>query len=260
MTSVLYSMIGITLYHGSVQIDVQPDLPDQLLTLMDEYAFLLTVLSCTKLPEDEFLYVKLFLSNFCDEKSIEDCSTLHDVVDILKEKVKIHIFNIATLLACCKHFLTTVKVFVQKYDERLKEFFSNASVLAFKCELQAKVQDLQIHCVELVSLKLKDSRDDVTFWSLKKLAYYCFGNSGKALALCRIVPGCVRVSWLAPISLVPTLRAMAVQHSPEYLASLGVLELVIGLQIFPIKGLCKLLSVCIHTCEMFVYTSAFAVC
>lgn len=241
MTSVLYSMIGITLYHGPVQVDVQPDLPDHLLTLMGEYACLLTVLSCTKLPEDEFLKVKLFLSNFCDEKSIEDCSTLHDVVDILKEKLKIHIFNIATLLACCKHFLTTVKVFVQEYDERLKEFFSNESVLAFKCELQTKVQDL--NCVELVSLKLKDSRNDDTLRSLRNLAYYCFGNSDKALVLCGIGPGCVRVTWLAPISLVPTLRAMAVQHSPEYLASLGVLELVIGLQIFPIKGVCKVLSI-----------------
>ena len=53
------------------------------------------------------------------------------------------------------------------------------------------------------------------------------------------------VTWIVPASLVSTLKAKAQQLSSEYLASRGVLELVIGLRIAPNEGLCHVLFTCI---------------
>ena len=203
---------------------------------MGEYAVLLAVLSSTKLPKEDFDMLKQFLSRFCCETSIRTCSTMCDVVDILEEKLKIHMFNIDTLHACCKHFtITTENSCVERYKEQLKTFLSNTSVLGFKSSLLTEVAD--VSNVESVTLKLKDYVNNDTLNSLKHLAYYCFGNSYKALILCKIGPGCVCVTWLAPTSLVPTLRAIVKQHSQEYLSSIGVLEVVIGLRIVSNEGL-----------------------
>lgn len=233
MCSIVY--LGIIICHGSIKVKVEPDVPQQLFTLMGEYAVLLAVLSSIKLPEEDFDMLKQFLSRFCREKSIRTCSTMCGIVDILEEKLKIHMFNIDTLHACCKHFtISTVNSCVERYKQQLKTFLSNTSVLGFKSSLLTEVD---VSNVELVTLKLDDSVNDDTLESLMHLAYYCFGNSYKALILCTIGPGCVCVTWLAPTSLVPTLKAAVKQHSQKFLSSIGVLEVVIGLRIVPNEGL-----------------------
>lgn len=236
MCSIVY--LGIIICHGSIKVKVEPDVPERLFALMGEYAVLTTVLRSIELSEENFKLLKLFLSGICREKSIRTCSTMCDVVDILEENLKIHMFNIDTLHAYCKHFtISTVNTCVEHYKEQLKTFLSNTSVLGFKSSLLTKVPDVSY--LESVTLKLKDSVvvNEDTLESLKHLAYYCFGNSSKALILCKISQGCVCVTWLAPTSLVSTLKAAVQQHSQKYLSSIGVLEVVIGLRIVPNEGL-----------------------
>ena len=88
--------------------------------------------------------------------------------------------------------------------------------------------------LETIVVKLDKS---TTLKALEKLMYHFFGIHYKACIHCGTGTGCVRVTWVVPMSLVPILREKAEQLSPEYLASKGVLELVIGLRIAPHEGL-----------------------
>ena len=226
--------------HGPIQVFVKPDVPESLLSLMVKYADMLLVLRITELSSDSLHRVKLFLSDFCDEKSLRQCVTLCDVIDVLIEQLKIYIFNIESLDVSCKHFSDKIKESVQKYKQDLDKFLSNTSVKEFKSALQTQILDAST--VESVVLKLNETKSEDTLRNLKKLAYHFFGNSSKALVQCGLGPGCVRITWLVPVSLVPTLRAMAERHSRDYLSKQGVLELVIGYwQIFPHQGLFFLL-------------------
>ena len=221
--------------HGPIQVLVNPAVPEGLFPLMVEYADMLVTLRNTKLAHTKFCRLKSFLSEFCDDELFEKCSSITEVVKHLKDKLKISIFNIDTLTACCKHFVSSaVNESIQKYKELLKSFLSNTSVKEFQCSLQTKITSLD--SVESVTLKLDETRSDDTLNALKKLVYHFFGNSCKTLIHCETRPGCVCVTWLVPMSLVPTLRIMAQQHSQQYLVNQGVLELVIGLRIVPNEG------------------------
>ena len=216
-------------------MEVAPAVPEGLHPLMVQYADMLVVVRTTKLSDENFYRLKLFLTEYCDVDAIEDCSSLTQVVKLLKERFIIYIFNVDTLIVCCKHFdITTVKESILKYKDMLDTFFSNTSVKAFKCSLLSQWTDL--HGLESVILKLDDARSENTLKALKKLVHHFFGNFGKALIPCNFRPGCVCITWLVPTSLVPSLRIKAEQLSREYLASQGVLELVIGLRLVPNEG------------------------
>ena len=215
--------------HGPVQVFVKPDVPNALLFLMEQYADMLVVLSIAELPAKSFLKLKIFLSGYCNETLFRQCSNLCAVVDILVEKLKIYLFNIDTLNASCKYFDDTIKHSVQEYKQHLNDFLSNTTVKEFMGTLQTKVVDRT--GLESITLKLDESRVDDTLKALNMFLYRFFGNCSRALNHCETSSGCVCITWLAPLPLVPTLRAMAEQCSQEYFASQGVLELVIGLRI-----------------------------
>ena len=160
----------------------------------------------------------------------------HKLLNFSKKGLSyIYIFNVNTLIVCCKHFDTsTVKESILKYKDMLDTFFSSTSVKAFKCSLLSQRTDL--HGLESVILKLDEATSQDTLKNLKKLVHHFFGNISKALIPCDFRLGCVCITWLVPISLVPSLRIKAEQLSREYLASQGVLELVIGLQPVPNEG------------------------
>ena len=123
---------------------------------------------------------------------------------------------------------------LQQYRQQLDDFLSNTSVKEFKGTLKTKIDDSSK--VETVTIILNENRIENTLEALRKLIYHFFGIHYKVLIHCGTEEGCVRITWIVPMSLVPTLREKADQLSPQYLASKGVLELVIGLRIAPNEG------------------------
>ena len=226
--------------HGPVEVVVKPNIPKKLPALMKEYADMLVDLQTARLSKERLSRLKLFLSGYCDESSFENCHSPKQIVKQLKVKLKIDTFNIDTLCACCEYFKSQiVNRSVQQYKKHLNKFLSTTSVKEFQYSLQTD----EITCLddtEPLTLKLKESAiiSNDTFKNLKKLVYHFFGDSSKAFIILKIRYGCVCVTWVVPASLVSTLRAKAQQLSSEYLASRGVLELVIGLRIAPNEGLC----------------------
>lgn len=207
---------------------------------MFKYAEMLQVLRKTKLLKSEFCQLKDFLSDYCDLRkgSIQKCSTVSGIIDVLKRQLKIYIFNIDVLNDTCKLFLGfKVKHSVQQYKRHLDDFLSSTIVKDFKDALECQIDSSSDWESEKVILKLDKRRSDDNLKVLKTLVYDIFGISSKALIHCRTGAGCVCVTLLAPTTLVPTLRMKAEQHSHEYLASQGVLELVIGLRVAPNEGL-----------------------
>ena len=244
----------LTICHGYVRVHVEPDVPDRLLSLRGDYVDMLIKLGETKLKKKVFKRFKLFLSHVCDENSIQDCSAVSTVVELLVEKLIISLFNIDILCICCRRFVL-INGPVQSYKCQLKEFLSSTIVKNFKCSLKTELS--RLNNVERVTLKLDESRTKNTLKNLKELLFHFFSNASKALVLCETRPGCVCVTWLVPISLVPTLRSMAEQLSHDYLASQGVLELVIGLRIVPNEGLyCMDNNTIIHVL-MYVYVHIY---
>ena len=228
---------------------VKPDVPESLISLMESYANMLLVLRTTVLPDDKFFNLKCFLSDFCNVSAIRQCSTLHDVIDLLKEHLKIYLFNIDALNVSCKHFNSSdVISSVQQYRRKVSQFLSNTSIIELKGILRTKIVDSTE--VETVTIKLDESRTEDTLEALRKLICHLFGNHHKALIHFRTDEGCVRVTWLVTTTLVPILREKAEQLSPEYLASKGVLELVIGLRIAPNEGLAFNFDIHVHAIYM----------
>ena len=240
--NVWFAIVGYAMPHGPIQVFVKPDVPKDLLSLMEEYANMLEEINSADLPSTNFDRLKGFLSFYCREKLIRKFTSLCDVIDFLVDKMKIYIFNIDTLIACSKHFDSAkVKGSIQQYRQQLNEFLSGTTIQEFKGTLQTKIIDRSV--VESIILKLDESRTEDTLDALEKLVKHFFGN---ALLLSDVRPGCVSIIWLASSSLLPALRTAAEQHSHNYLASQGVLEIVIGLRIAPIEGLhCLILAVLI---------------
>ena len=246
---------GYTSEHGPVKVSAGPDVPKGLLSLMKSYADMLLVLRTTELPDDKFHHLKLFLSDFCNDKSIRQCSTMDDVIDILIEHLKIYYFNIDTLKVSCDRFCSSeVKTSLEQYKEQLSHFLSTTPVTEFKGALETKIIDH--NKVETITIKLDESRTEDTLEALKRLVYHFFGIHHKVLILCGTDKGCVRVTYIVPVSLVPILREKAGQLSREYLASQGVLELVIGLRFALYEGLCK----STHHVHSTVLFSLFFIC
>ena len=224
--------------HGPIQVFVKPDVPKDLLSLMKKYAKMLLVIRLdADFPLANLRRLTMFLSGFCyGLEMIRKCTSLCDVIDLLVDKMKIYIFNIDTLSACSEYFDSDeMKGSIEQYEQQLDEFLSATTIKEFKGTLKTKIVDP--NDVESIVLKLDESRTDDTLENLKTLVQHFFGSCKKEIILCDVRPGCVCIMWLAPVSLVPTLRTMADQHSRSYLASQGVLELVIGLRIAPNEGL-----------------------
>ena len=223
--------------HGPIKVIVSPDVSKSLLSLMEEYAEMLVVLRMTKLPEKKFIELTLFLSSYC-QASICYCSTLNNVIEFLQENMKIWIFNIDTLIAIKEKFNSNkVTSSIERYRQYLKKFCTSTSVNEFQDALEVQINNTS-HDFDSIILKLRKSRRTKdTLQDLKKLAYHIFGVHSKALIYIRTGRGCVCITWLVPTSMVSTMRAMAEQQSEEYLANLGVLELVIGLRVAPNEGL-----------------------
>ena len=218
--------------HGPIQVSLKPDVPERVVVLMKEYAKMLLVLRSAKLSKAKLTTLKTFLSDYCEEFSIRKCSTVNSIVDLLIEQLKIYIFNIDTLNASCEYFSSLeVNHSVEQYKQHLDEFLSSTSIKEFKETLQTQIVNPE--SVERITLKLDEGRASDTLKKLRQLVFHFFGNISKTFIHCETFAGCVCVTWLVPISLVPTLRTMAQQLSHEYLASHGVLELVIGLRIAP---------------------------
>ena len=223
---------------GSIKVDVEPEIPEKLFVLNQEYSDMLVVLQTARLPEEKPSRLKLFLSGYCDEQSLKDCLSSEEIVEQLKVKLKIHIFNIDTLTACSKYFENDrVSRSIQQYKEHLNDFLSTTSVKELRSTLKADAKTCLDDAKPRLTLKLDETTSDDTLRNLKKLVYHLFGPTSKALIISDIHTGCICVSWIVPVSLVSTLRAKAQQLSSEYLASRGVLELVIGLRIAPNEGL-----------------------
>ena len=153
----LWFVAGYAIPHGPIQVFVKPDVPKDLLSLMEEYANMLLEIRSANLPSTSFDRLKMFLSDFCHEKLIRECASLCDVIDLLVEKMKIYIFNIDTLIACSKHFDSAkVKDSIQRYRQQLNEFLSATTIKEFKGTLQTKIVDRSV--VESIILKLDESR------------------------------------------------------------------------------------------------------
>ena len=206
---------------------------------------MLMVLQRTEISEKSLHDLRVFLSGLCTDVSFKSCSSLECVVELLELKSKIFLFNIEPLVACCRcrrknlyqpFFEGDVCRAVLGYKVRIKRFQSGITLKNFRCSLREAIKD--INGMAEVTLKLNETVSSDTADILEKLPFQLFGVVSKALLLCEVRTGCVCVTWCVPTSLVPTLREKAEQLSPEYLASKGVLELVIGLRIAPYEGLC----------------------
>ena len=247
---------GIVMQHGPIEVIVSPDVPEGLLSLMEEYAEMLFVLRKTKLSSRKFTELTLFLLDYfqSDEDSICDCSTMSHVITFLQNELKIWIFNIDTLKVI-KRKINNSKATssIEQYRRCLDDFLSSTSVKDFKDALKVQINDPS-HDFESIILKLDKSRTEDTLKNLKKLVYDVIGVSSKALIHIRTGIGCVCVTWIVPTSLVSTMRAMAEQRSEKYLANLGVLELVIGLRVAPNEGL---LHLCVYLSLTFLIVYLF---
>ena len=243
--------------HGPVTVLVKPGVSERLLFLLEEYANMLCVLRAIKLSNEKFCILKYFLSDLLDEKSIPHCLTICDVINFLKEQLRIHPFNIYILKVSCKHLCSSeVTDSLQQYKLQLDEFLSNTSVKDFKESLNTQLPHSSK--VESLTLKLDESWMDNTLKALERLVYHFFGNCSNALVLSETRAGCVCVTWIFPTSMVPNLRTILQpkQLSPEYLMSKGVLEFVIGLRIAPNEGLCiRIISCMYRVYNMFIITA-----
>ena len=216
--------------HGSIEVYIKPDVPSALKSLLEEYADMLMVLRLTKPRKTTLTKLVTFISDFSEESSIRECSSLSDAISILTDKLKIYIFNIDILTASCKHFdRPAMKASVHKYKRHLDKFLSNTCVKEFMGCLQTEITDHSI--VEPITLKLDERWTDCTLKALKTLIYHFFGNCSKALAHCDTDPGCVLITLLVPTSLVPTFKSTAERLSLECFSSQSVLELMAGLRI-----------------------------
>ena len=221
--------------HGPVKVSVGSDVPKDLLLLLKEYSDMLLVVRTTELSSSKFSKLRIFLSDLCDEKSIRQYDDLCAIVDFLVESLKLYIFNIDTLTLSYKHFDDAkVQDSVQQYKKLLDNFLSTTHVKDFKKALRTEVSDCR--SVEEITLKLDESINSNTLRELNNLVHHFFGNISRGLIHCKIDLGCVCITWLLPVSMVPTLRAIVKQRlqDPEYrdhLERKGVLELVIGLRI-----------------------------
>ena len=228
--------VGCTIRHDLV---VENDV--SLLSLVNEYAVLLLVLRSTQLSRGVLTKVTYFLSDFCEESSICECSSLNAVIDILQEKLKIFIFNVDALSASSKHFDNSqASQLVQQYRKRVNIFLENTRITQlWKSSHCRHMADCDYF--ETITVKLGEQKaGEYTLKALNRLTYKFFGASSKAMILSQI-NACEYITWLAPTAVVPTLRTAARKLSTNELARYGVLEILIGLRIVEGKYTCYIL-------------------
>ena len=221
----------------NIRHDVVVENDVSLLSLVDEYATLLLVLRSTKLSRGVLKKVTYFLSDFCEESSICECSSLSAVIDMLQEKLKIFIFNVDALSVSGRHFDNSlVNQLIQKYRRRVNILLKKTQIKQlWKRSLCRQIADCDYF--ETVSVKLGERKvGEDTLKALKTLSYILFGVSSKAMILSQI-NGCEYITWLAPRPLVSTLRTAARNLSANELAGHGVHEIVIGIRISPVEGI-----------------------
>ena len=232
--------------HCSIEMSVKPCIVEDLRSLMREYSFMLMLLKTAEMSTTKFCRLKYYLSTYCDDMSFKDYSCLDCVIEQLELKSIIYLFNIDTLIVCCTpnkrgtfqpFFESEICDTVLEYREQIKVFLNSKPINEFHCSLRDVME--KYDNVE-VTLKLKDPTSKDTAKRLLMIPCQIFGITGKRFRLREVRTGCVCVTWCVPTSLVPILREKAEQLSPEYLASKGVLELVIGLRIAPNEGLCMI--------------------
>ena len=186
-----YCRLSIVGSHGPVHVVVKPDILMGLLVLTEDYADMLVELQTASLSKETLSRLKLFLSDYCDESSFENCPSPKEIVEQLKVKLKIDIFNIDTLCACCVHFKSQiVNRSVQQYKKHLNKFLSTTSVKEFQCSLLTD----EITCLddtEPLTLVLGGTANDDTLKNLKKLAYHFIGHSSKAFIILRLGHGSI---------------------------------------------------------------------
>lgn len=225
-----------------------------LVSLVDEYVTLLLVLRSTHLSHGALTKVTYFLSDFCEESSISECSSLSAVIDMLQEKLKIFIFNIDALSASSKHFDNSrANQLIQQYRQRVNSFLEKTPITQlWKRSLCRQIADCEYF--ESIAVKLGERKaGEDTLKTLNRLTYKFFGVSSKAMILSQI-NGREYITWLVPTSLVPTLRTAARSISTNELARHGVLEIVIGLRILSVEGkytyyvLVQYVVTSLHTC------------
>ena len=181
------------------------------------------------MPSETIQDLTYYLADVCDDDhSFLDCSTTFDFIRQLKRYISL--FNIEILMIIHDMFKSfAVKKSVQKYKQQLDTFLSSTSIKQLKDAFQSHTSPP--NNVESITMKLDESRADATLAALKKLAYHLFGISSKTLILFEVGAGCITITWLAPMAVVPILKRKAAQHSPATLSRLGVLEFVIGLKV-----------------------------
>ena len=223
--------VGCTLQHGLVVEKVS------LLSLVDEYAVLLLVLRSTQLSRGVLTKVTYFLSDFCEESSICECSSLSAVIDMLQEKMKIFIFNVDALSASSKHLDNSqVNRLIQQYKQRVNNFLEKTPIKQLLWKRSLCNQMANCDYFETITVKLGEKKaGEDTLKALNRLTYKLFGVSSKAMILSHN-DGCNCITWLTPMSLGPTLRTAARNLSTNELARHGVLKIMIGLQIPPLEG------------------------
>ena len=224
MNSIYYFIIGYTISHGPICLAVSADIPKQLINLMQRYADMLLLLRMSSLPPEKMKVLRFYLYDLCEDQLFLDCSSPEAIVEQLKRYISM--FSIDILLIIIIKFIEFQEA-VQEYDKFRQEFLSNTAVHELKDAFnkQAPLES----SVESITLKLKEMGTDFTLKALRKLAYHLFGISYKAMILFDVRAGCIAVTWVVPVSLVPMLKKNIEQcHSLTDLQRLGVLELVIG--------------------------------
>ena len=228
----IFICVGCVIQHGLFVEDGV-----SLFSLMDEYVVLLLVIRSIPLSHDALTKVTYFLSDLVEESCISECSSLSAVIDFLQEKMKIFIFNVDALSASSKHFGNSrVTQLIQQYRQRVNIFLKKTQIKQlWKRSHCRQIADFEYF--ETITVKLSERiADEGTLKALNRLTYKLFGVSSKAMILCQINE-CEGITWLAPTSLVATLRTAAINLSINELARLGVLEIMIGLRIPPVEGM-----------------------
>ena len=122
-----------------------------------------------------------------------------------RKHLKIYYFNIDTLDKSCDYFCSPeVKSSLEQYKKQLAHFLSTTSVKQFKGALKMKIVDPSK--VETITIKLDESRTENTLEAIKNLIIHFFGIHYRSLIHCEIKVGCVRITWIVPLSLVPIFK------------------------------------------------------
>ena len=144
---------------------------------------MLAELTKIKELEKNFFQLKEYFSNFFDDGSFMDCSTLKEFVVILREREIISIFEIDDLLHVCKNlWIHDVEHLLQEYKQSVEHVFAHVETYAFKKVLQDKLTD---HVGAIILRRHEITNDATLMRAMKNFTYYCLGKRySKILVTC----------------------------------------------------------------------------